>query len=229
MKIVIYRIISNLAQQKFDNNSISWYNVGTNKGCDNLQLKHKKNTKKTAENTDMRQELWSAARNIIIICLIIFFLAKVVFAWGIEQGSSMEPTFHNNDIYLSLRLGYNNPNYGDVVIVYVPNANHKYLIKRVIGRPGDTIEIDEQAGVVYRNGVPIDEPYTKEGTYTLGDMDGAITLGENQYFVMGDNRNHSTDSRFASVGPVTQKQIISKVFLHLECGPMLDNIFAWME
>ena len=100
------------------------------------------------------------------------------------------------------------PDYGDVVIVdsYIPYG--KPLVKRVIGKAGDTIDIDFTAGIVYRDGEALDEPYTAEPTYTYEGMDFPLTVPDNCLFLMGDNRNGSKDSRSTDIGCVDTRDIL---------------------
>ena len=104
-------------------------------------------------------------------------------------------------------------NKGDVVIVdsYIPYG--KPLVKRVIGKAGDTIDIDFTAGIVYRNGEALEEPYTAEPTYTYEGMDFPLTVPDNCLFLMGDNRNASLDSRSSYVGCIDERDILGKVLL----------------
>ena len=97
---------------------------------------------------------------------------------------------------------------GDVVIVdsYIPYG--KPLVKRVIGKAGDTIDIDFTAGIVYRDGEALDEPYTAEPTYTYEGMDFPLTVPDNCLFLMGDNRNGSKDSRSTDIGCVDTRDIL---------------------
>ena len=105
--------------------------------------------------------------------------------------------------------------YGDIVIITQPNALHKTLIKRVIAVGGQTVDIDEEAGIVYVDGEPLREEYTLEPTYIKGDMEFPIHVPEGYVFVMGDNRNDSTDSRMKVVGLIDERYIMGKVLVRL--------------
>ena len=128
----------------------------------------------------------------------------------------MQPTFHQNDYLIISKEAYakTQPKRGDVVVFQSRLLNVKgqeeLLIKRVIGLPGDTVLIED--GNVYINGNMIPDNYTKD-RYTNGYM--SIKVPSGSYFCMGDNRLHSTDSRFESVGCVKMDQIKGKVVFRL--------------
>jgi signal peptidase I len=129
----------------------------------------------------------------------------------------MEDTLHPQDYVFLARQAYSfgEVQYGDIVVfksaLMDENGTFKNLIKRVIGLPGDVISIQDDA--VYRNGERLYEPYTKEGI-TVGEM-APVTVPNNAYFVMGDNRQVSTDSRSGIVGFVSKERIDGKVFFRL--------------
>lgn len=151
-------------------------------------------------------------------CLYIIFFG-IIFRFGVCFGSSMEPTLSNGEIVLFQRMNIS-VDYGDIITVQKDGLDHA-LIKRVIGKAGDTIEIDAAHGVVYRNGVALDEPYIAEPTKTRGHMSGPVTVEEGCYFVMGDNRMNSLDSRYSSVGTVSRDEIQEKLLT------VLFNPFDW--
>lgn len=130
------------------------------------------------------------------------------------SGNSMVPNFHNGDYILTDKLTYrfSGPKHGDIIVLKNPRNESQDFIKRIIAIPGDSIKIDD--GFVFINNQPIDEKYLPSNTYTGGEnflREGEnIKIGSDQYFVLGDNRNHSSDSR--EWGTITQKQIIGKVF-----------------
>lgn len=131
------------------------------------------------------------------------------------SGNSMVPTFHNGDFILTDKLSYrfNPPKRGDVVVLKNPKDESQDFIKRIIALPGDSIEI--RGDTVYLNGELLQEPYLPEDTTTpqgtFLQENEEVKAGENQYFVLGDNRNHSSDSR--SWGGITKEEIVGKVFL----------------
>ena len=131
----------------------------------------------------------------------------------------MEPTLYENNYLLVNKMAYitsDHPDYGDIVVFQSDidkedGSGKKLLIKRVVGVENDTISIAD--GVVYRNGTPLDEPYTLEG-YTSGDVD-SYHVPQDQVYVMGDNRSISLDSRAEEVGTVSEDDIIGKAFVRL--------------
>lgn len=145
-----------------------------------------------------------------IFALIYLFVAQPHKV----SGSSMYPTFYNGDYILTDKLTYRlgPPKHGDVIVLENPKDESQDFIKRIIGVPGDSIMI--QNNQVYLNRKPLDENYLPSGTVTQGGAflpEGTTyTLGQDQYFVMGDNRSHSSDSR--EWGTVTRKEIVGKTF-----------------
>jgi len=152
--------------------------------------------------------------DLLKIILISIILAGLVsyFIGGIVRvvGQSMEPTYHDSDILIGSKLSYitGDPERFDVAVIDA-SKNYK-LIKRVIGLPGETVRIDEN-GFIYINGELLDESYGKEEIENAGNALYGITLGTDEYFVLGDNRNNSTDSRFDEVGVIKRSQFDEKV------------------
>lgn len=151
-------------------------------------------------------------KNLRPYCIVVFAIYLVMSLFSrklIVDGSSMEPNYHNGDVLKINLVAYltSEPQRYDVVAIHTPSMD---LIKRIIALPGETVRIDEN-GEVLINGEIIEDPFAKEAV--TQDMRGlavnTITLKDNEYFVMGDNRNASTDSR--TIGPIQKKQIIGKI------------------
>lgn len=159
-------------------------------------------------------------REIIIwtgeIALVVVMAALIVYYFGYRVpviGQSMEATLKNGEQVLVNRFTYNmvSPKPNDV-IVFLPNGNEKshYYIKRVIGVPGDTILIKE--GTVYVNGEPFVEVIDNSGITESLMAEDEIVVGEDEFFVLGDNRNNSEDSRYANIGNVKREYIIGRAW-----------------
>ena len=154
-------------------------------------------------------------RFILISLAIVIPLRMYVAEPFVVSGSSMFPTFETGNYLIVDQVSYrfDEPERGDVVVFEYPVDPSKFFIKRVIGLPGETIQIrDSQVVVIndsYPDGLLLDEPY-------IGDVregDTIVTLNEGDYFVMGDNRAASSDSRVW--GPLPEENIVGKVFLRL--------------
>ncbi len=120
-------------------------------------------------------------------------------------GGSMAPTLNEGDIVLSVKT--TNFDYGDVCCFYYAN---KILVKRIIGKPLDTVEIDE-SGKVYVNGKLLDEPYINEKSLGECDIEFPCQVPEGTFFVMGDHRETSLDSRNSDIGCISQDEIVGKI------------------
>lgn len=150
---------------------------------------------------------------LIIILILVHFFIGTIF---IVSGESMYPNFKDGQLVWSNKIGYltGQPSRGDSVVVLYPGdpANKKY-IKRIVGLPGEKIEISQGAVSISKNNFPmnISEDYLPKGTLT--EPDGNWTLKDNEYFLMGDNRPNSNDSRF--FGPVERRFIFGHATLTL--------------
>lgn len=150
------------------------------------------------------------------IILVVGVAALIVFFLGVRVpviGQSMAGTLENGETVLVNRFVYRlfTPKANDI-IVFLPNGNEKshYYLKRVIAVPGDTVQIKD--GKVYVNDEPfkekIENPYVENGLLA----DEPIVVGEDEYFVLGDNRNNSEDSRYANIGNVKKEHILGKAW-----------------
>lgn len=165
----------------------------------------------------------------IVIAVILALIIYQFITPTIVQEHSMENTLNNNDYLILWKLPYTlgqEPDYGDIIVfksdMYTDNGSQKLLIKRVIGRGGDTVAVRE--GVVYRNGEALDEPYTKDG-YTSGAMDETV-VPEGDLFVLGDNRAVSVDSRSPEVGFVESERVVGKAVLRLFPFSQIGGIYG---
>ncbi|MFQ5342549.1 MAG: signal peptidase I [Anaerolineae bacterium] len=145
----------------------------------------------------------------VVLALLIFLLIRVVIQNFRIEGYSMEPNLHQSQYLIVNKAVYrwlHSPERGDIIVFEYPRAPDRDFIKRIIGLPGETVEIRD--GSINIDGVPLDEPYLPEPTH--GNM-AARTLGPSEYFVLGDNRDNSSDSR--SWGPLPTDNIIGKAWI----------------
>lgn len=156
----------------------------------------------------------------IVGSLIAVFLAFViVFSVGMRTsviGDSMEPVLYNGQEILMNRVIYrlSLPKRGDVV-VFLPNGNQNshYYVKRVVGLPGEKVQI--QNGSVYIDGVPLEEDDSFDKMIDAGIAANELELASDEFFVLGDNRNSSEDSRSGNIGAVKKDNIIGKAWFHM--------------
>jgi len=147
---------------------------------------------------------------IIFLAVVIFLLLQVAVQSFVVIGSSMEPSFHDEQRLIITKVAYffREPEAGEVVVFRPPNNQRTDYIKRIIAVPGDVVEV--KMGMVYVNDSPLDEPYIKDQpSYTLGPQE----IPENNYFVLGDNRNNSNDSH--SGWTVPRENIVGKAWLSI--------------
>jgi len=146
----------------------------------------------------------------ILLAVIIFLILQATMQSFVVVGSSMKPSLYDGQRLLINKVVYSlhEPEVGDVVVFEPPHNQRADYIKRIIGLPGDTVEI--KMGVVYVNGSPLDEAYIKDQpSYTLQTK----KIPENEYFVLGDNRNNSNDSHNGWTVP--RQNIIGKAWLSI--------------
>ncbi len=144
----------------------------------------------------------------LVLTLLIFLLIRSVVQNFRIDGISMEPNFHDGQFLIINKLAYKlgRPARGDVIVFRYPLDPDRDFIKRVIGLPGDTVEVRQ--GRVYINGELVREPYPLlDGTYSME----AVTVGPDELYVLGDNRDHSSDSH--RWGPVPMDLVIGKAWI----------------
>ena len=144
--------------------------------------------------------------NTLILCAIVFSF----FIFGVKvSGSSMLPTLHNGDYLFCIKFLYT-PQRGDVVIINNQNLIGKNLVKRIIAKENDSIEMDFKKGRVYVNGKLLNEKYINTPTNLESNWKFPKTVPQGKLFVLGDNRNNSLDSRFSVIGLIDKQDILGK-------------------
>ncbi len=195
---------------------------------ENREQTEQQNSPAEQKNASMFNDIVEILETMLISVFVVLLLFTYLIRPVTVEGRSMVPTLQNQDRLVMRRILYQ-PHQGDVVVVSNYKTGHvldlngnvtnsgsalnEILIKRVIAVSGQTIEIKTDEGCVYVDGEPLQEKYVNEPTWT---NDGAfaypITIPEGYVFVMGDNRNHSTDSRNPSVGLVAKEDILGNAF-----------------
>lgn len=176
--------------------------------------------KKKTEEAKKEEQKYTWQQNVALylhdmICMLVVVMAVLMLFLRIivVDGPSMERTLLNGDYMLLVsNMFYKEPKYGDVVVVSKQAYdNGKPIVKRVIATEGQTVDIDFNEGVVYVDGVALDEPYTKTLTTLKEGTTFPLVVEEGKVFVMGDNRNNSKDSRSTQIGLVDKREVLGKV------------------
>ena len=162
-----------------------------------------------------------------VISTLLYLAGVLCLTWAIitfvgqrtlVSGASMEPTLDSGDNLIVDKISYRfrDPERFDIIVFPWKYEESTYYIKRIIGLPGETVQIDEN-GTIYINGEVLQESYGREVIKAeyVGLAAEPITLGEDEYFVMGDNRNNSTDSRSAMVGNIKREDIIGRAWVRI--------------
>ncbi|MCD8076111.1 MAG: signal peptidase I [Lachnospiraceae bacterium] len=151
----------------------------------------------------------------ILICGAAYLVVNYVVERTEVWGESMYPALSDGDQLIVDMISYRftDPKRFDIVVFPFQYQEDTYYIKRIIGLPGETVQIVD--GVIYINGEILEDSYGNEMIRNPGLASAEITLGDQEYFVLGDNRNNSTDSREPSVGNITRDQIIGKAVLRI--------------
>ena len=162
--------------------------------------------------------IWELARVIIIAFAIMIVFRLFVAEPFTVSGSSMVPNFHNREYLIINKLGYrlHKPARGDVIVFKYPKDTTQYFIKRIIALPGEKVQVKDGHVIIYNSQYPggqrLDEPFLPNDDITAG-KDEVVTLGSDEYYVLGDNRTASSDSRVWGILP--KNDIVGKVFLRV--------------
>ncbi len=167
------------------------------------------------EQKTLGQSFWELVRFAAIALLIVIPVRMFAIEPFVVSGSSMHPTFENADYLIVDKISYSlgTPNRDDVVIFKYPNDTKKYFIKRIIGLPGETVDIKGSdifiTNAEHKEGFKLDQPFIKDPASNQTHVE----LKNDEYFVMGDNRNASSDSRYW--GPVKRNLLVGKPLVRL--------------
>ena len=162
----------------------------------------------------MKKEILSWIGSFAIAIVAALFIVTFIGQRVMVDGQSMEDTLQDKDNLICDKISYRfkDPERFDIVVIYPDEEKSARWIKRIIGLPGEEVRIDTE-GNIYINGEILEENYGKETIQDPGMAIEPIQLGEDEYWVMGDNRNHSSDSRV--IGPVPKDRIIGKAFIRI--------------
>lgn len=185
------------------------------------KIREEKKLKHATDVPDFAQSpkkfIFELLKIVLIALAVIIPVRYFLFQPFYVRGASMEPAFHDNEYLIIDEITYRfaDPQRGEVVVVKNPDRQSEFFIKRIIGLPGETIEVKSGDVVIFNTSHPLgyilDEPYLADGIVTRGGQ--RSTLGPEQYFVMGDNRAVSLDSR--TFGPLEKGYIVGRAWLRV--------------
>ena len=169
----------------------------------------------TEEKPNVMRELLGMLVYVGIVLAITFLIITLVGQRTHVSGESMENTLDDGDQLIVDKLTYrfHDPERFDIIVFPFRYKDNTYYIKRIIGLPGETVQIAD--GEIYINGEVLEESYGREVMQDAGLAAEPITLGDDEYFVLGDNRNYSSDSRDPSVALIHRKEIIGRAWLRI--------------
>ena len=161
------------------------------------------------------REILSFLLYVAVVVGVTFLIIHFVGQRTYVSGSSMENTLSDGDNLIVDKITYrfSDPKRYDIIVFPYQYEENTYFIKRIIGLPGETVQIVD--GTIYINGEALQESYGREVMKNSGMAADPITLGEDEYFVLGDNRNDSTDSRDPSVGKISRNRIIGRAWVRI--------------
>ena len=175
----------------------------------------KQETQEVSPEKEEGRDLYEWAQALVCSVLAVVLLFTFVIRLIGVDGHSMVPTLQDGDRLLVLNAMLDNDyEYGDIVVLRKDTFLEEPIVKRVIATEGQTVDIDFAAGAVYVDGQLLEEDYIRQPTYLEEGLEFPVTVPEGSIFVMGDNRNHSSDSRSSDLGTVDTRYVIGKaVFL----------------
>ncbi|EOS41050.1 signal peptidase I [Lachnospiraceae bacterium] len=171
--------------------------------------------KEESKEKSILRELGSWLLYLLFVLMFSYLIITYVGQRTRVDGQSMETTLYNNDNLLVDKLSYRfrDPKRFEIVVFPYQYRENTYYIKRIIGLPGETVQVID--GYVYIDGEQLDEHYGNELMENPGIAAEPLMLGEDQYFVLGDNRNHSSDSRDPSVGTIQRENLLGRAWIRI--------------
>ena len=162
------------------------------------------------------KEILSTSLYLLVVLVITYLVIHFVGQRTQVQGESMEPMLQDGDNLIVDKITYHfkAPQRFDIIVFPFQYKEDTYYIKRIIGLPGETVQITGE-GTIDIDGEVLEEGYGREVIRDPGNAYSPVTLGEDEYFVLGDNRNNSSDSRSSSVGLIHRKDIIGRAWVRI--------------
>jgi signal peptidase I len=160
--------------------------------------------------------VWEVVKMVVISLAIVLPIRYFLIQPFYVKGASMEPNFHDREYLIIDEISYrfNEPARGDIIVFRYPRDPQEYFIKRIVALPGETVQVKDNGVYIFNKehptGFKLDESYLPSGVITVAYSEDKVTVGDNQYFVLGDNRQASKDSR--SFGVVDKSFVIGRVF-----------------
>lgn len=181
----------------------------------NVKRKRKKKKKKEMGKSIIK-EILSTSLYLLGVLVFTYLIIHYVGQRTEVEGSSMEPTLQDGDNLIVDKISYrfHDPERFDIIVFPFQYKEETYYIKRIIGMPGESVRIDWD-GYIYIDGELLNEGYGREVMQDPGQAENEIRLGEDEYFVLGDNRNNSTDSRVEFVGNIHRDDIIGRAWVRI--------------
>ena len=185
----------------------------------------KEDTTGQSENTSFGQSVAIFLHDVAYTLIALIVLLVLVFRVVVVSGTSMNMTLLDGDYLLLLsNTLYLNPKQGDIVVISMESFhNGDAIVKRIIATEGQTVDIDFEKGIVYVDGVALEEPYIHTPTTTSGGTQFPLTVEEGCVFVLGDNRGISQDSRYPSIGQIDTREILGKAIFLIFPGTNYDQ------
>ena len=191
-----------------------------------MAAKKDQSKEKNTEQLSWDKSLVVYLHDIVYLLSFIVIVLLLVFRIVVVSGSSMYDTLKHGDYLLLLsNTFYTQPREGDIVVVSKKSFDDGApIVKRIIATEGQTVDIDFDTGIVYVDGVALDEPYTYTPTTRTGGVQFPLTVFDGFVFVLGDNRNNSRDSRYPEIGLIDQREILGKaIYLIFPGGGEFGN------